>query len=75
VVSVIFTAGLKKKHRKHYSNDAKEIVRNVYKNVLELGCKAVGKETARLTGQRNHRFKNLEPKPGNLERKKKGIKR
>jgi hypothetical protein len=25
-------------------------IRNVYENVLESGCKAVGKETARLTG-------------------------
>jgi hypothetical protein len=32
-----FTVGLKKKRRNHYSNDAKEIIRNVYKNVLESG--------------------------------------
>ncbi|KAJ3623483.1 hypothetical protein MTP99_019705 [Tenebrio molitor] len=38
-------AGLKKKHRKHYSNDAKEIIRNVNKHLLESGCKAVKKQS------------------------------
>jgi hypothetical protein len=71
VVSVICTAGLKKKHRKHYSNDAKEIVRNVYKNVLESGCKAVGKETARLTGVNETTVSKIwNRNPENLERKK-----
>jgi hypothetical protein len=36
-IPVIFTAGLKKKRRKYYSNDAKEMIRNVYKNLLESG--------------------------------------
>jgi hypothetical protein len=54
---------LKKKHRKHYSNDAKEIITNVYKHLLESGCKAVGKKTARLTGVNETTYtKNLEKK-------------
>jgi hypothetical protein len=71
VVPVIFTAGLKEKHRKHYSNDAEEIIRNVHKNLLESGCKVVGKETARLTGVNETTVSKIwNRNPENLERKK-----